>query len=85
METEILRFHFVLVTKLHQGRSQSSLAMPASWCLLQYLLLVEQTYIFSLSMKQHLAHLYQHFYVCGKERRREDTFITKTIFIKFYL
>lgn len=65
--------------------------MPASWDLLQYVFLEQQIEmcLFSLSMKQPLAHLYQHYMYEGKkggQRGREDTSISKNNpFNEFYL
>lgn len=91
MEPEISGFHCVLITTLDEGRSQCFSGMPASWDLLQYVFLEQiEMYLFSLSMKQPLAHLYQHYMYEGKKGgqrgRGEDTSISKNNpFNEFYL
>lgn len=92
METEISGFHRVLITTLEQGRSQWFSGMPASWDLLQYVFLEQQIQmcLFSLSMRQPLAHLYQHYMYEGKKEgqrgRGKDTSISKNNpFNEFYL
>lgn len=91
METEISGFHHVLIPTLHQGESQCFPGMPASWNLLQYVFLEQQIQmcLFSLSMRQPLAHLYQHYMYEGKKGgqkgRGEDTSIRKIIHLMNFI
>lgn len=86
METEISCFHHVLITTLDQGKSQCFSGMPASWNLLQYVFLEKQIQIclFSLSMRQPVAHLYQHYMYEG-QKGKEDTSIRKIIHLMNFI
>lgn len=81
METEISCFHHVLITTLDQGKSQCFSGMPASWNLLQYVFLEKQIQmcLFSLNMRQPVAHLYQHYIM---RERREDRKEEKTLLLE---